>query len=89
MRIKSSARASGIGHRAPTRSRRPAGRPKEDGPRIDDVGAAAISLARCRELLGPEAESRSDEEIDQVRRHAAALASMIVQAFLDDQSVDE
>jgi hypothetical protein len=89
MRIKSSVRVFGIGRPAPTPCRRPAGPPKDDGPRIDDVGAAALSLARCRELLGPEAESRSDEEIDQVRRHAAALASMIVQAFLDDQSADE
>ena len=33
-----------------------------------------IPIARCRELLGEEAEGLSDDEIDKLRRHAQAMA---------------
>ena len=46
----------------------------------------AVSLARCRELLGDEAAAASDEELDRVRRHAAAMAHVLVLAFLEDRS---
>ena len=41
------------------------------------------TIARCRELLGDEADGLSDEEIDRVRRHADALAHVIIDVFLD------
>jgi hypothetical protein len=34
-----------------------------------------ISIARCRELLGEEAESTTDEEIALIRRRAETMAS--------------
>ena len=33
-----------------------------------------ISIARCRELLGDEAESMTDQEIALIRRHAETMA---------------
>ena len=33
-----------------------------------------ISIARCRELLGEEADSMTDEDVDLVRRHAETMA---------------
>jgi hypothetical protein len=45
-----------------------------------------ISLAKCRELLGDEATTLSDEDLDRVRRHAAAMAHVLVLAFLEDSS---
>jgi hypothetical protein len=45
-----------------------------------------VPLARCRELLGDEAAGVSDEELDRVRRHAAAMAHVLVLAFLEDRS---
>ena len=38
-----------------------------------------IPLARCRELLGEEAKGLSDEEVDEIRRHAQALAHLVVE----------
>lgn len=47
------------------------------------------TIARCRELLGDEACGLSDEEIDRVRRHADAVAHMIVEMFLDRRAEQE
>ncbi|MBI3050530.1 MAG: hypothetical protein HYY76_19730 [Acidobacteria bacterium] len=49
----------------------------------------AITIARCRELLGDEAEGLSDQEIDGVRRHADALAHVIVEMFLEQRAAQE
>ena len=48
----------------------------EDGPE-------PISLARCRELLGDEADSMTDQEIALIRRHAETMASMVVEMYLE------
>ena len=47
------------------------------------------AIARCRELLGDEADGLSDEEIDRVRRHADAFAHVIVEMFLDQRAEQE
>jgi hypothetical protein len=39
----------------------------------------AIPIARCRELLGDEAEGLSDDEVDEIRRHAQTLAHLVVE----------
>jgi hypothetical protein len=38
-----------------------------------------ISIARCRELLGEDAESMTDQEIEDIRRHAETMACIVVQ----------
>jgi hypothetical protein len=48
----------------------------------DDV----IPLARCRELLGDEAAGLSDEDLNRVRRHAAAMAHVLILSVLEDNS---
>ena len=35
-----------------------------------DVASDLISIARCRELMGDEAEGLSDQDVDLIRRHA-------------------
>ena len=40
-----------------------------------------ISIARCRELLGEEAESMTDQEIALIRRHAETMAWIVVEIF--------
>jgi len=52
-------------------------------PRSSD---GLISLARCRELLGDEGLGLCDDELDRVRRHAAAMARVLVLAFLENRS---
>ena len=49
--------------------------------RRDDI-ADVDTIAGCRELLGDEAEGLCDEEIDHIRRHADAVAGVIVEMFL-------
>jgi hypothetical protein len=41
-----------------------------------DLPAEQISIDRCRELLGDEAVGLSDDEIDQMRRHAETGAEV-------------
>jgi len=52
-------------------------------PRSVDVESNCISMTRCRELLGDEAEDLSDQGVDLMRRHAAAMAQVLVEIFLD------
>ena len=40
-----------------------------------------ISIARCRELLGEEADSMTDEDVDLVRRHAETMAVLVVELY--------
>jgi hypothetical protein len=47
------------------------------------------SIARCRELLGEDAEGLTDREVDQIRRHADALAHVIVELYLGQRSFTE
>jgi len=44
-----------------------------------------ISIARCRELLGDEAESMTDQEVSLIRRHAETMAYMVVEMYLEDR----
>ena len=40
-----------------------------------------ISIARCRELLGEEAESMTDQEVAWIRRHAETMACIVVEMY--------
>ena len=53
------------------------------------VTSESISITRCRELLGEEADGLSDREVDRLRQHADALAHMIVDMFLEQRSTPE
>jgi hypothetical protein len=55
---------------------------------FDDSSADLISLARCRELLGAEAEDLSDNQVDLIRRHADAVAHVVVEAFRENRPTD-
>ena len=54
--------------------------------RFVDVESDCISIARCRELLGDEAEGLSDQEVDLMRRHADAMAHVLVDIFFDNSA---
>ena len=56
---------------------------------VEDVLSDSISIARCRELLGGEAEGLSDQDIDLIRRHADAMAHVLVEIFLDNHVTPE
>ena len=46
-----------------------------------------ISVLRCRELLGDEADTLSDDEVREVARHADAMARLLVRVATDDVRV--
>ncbi len=40
-----------------------------------------ISIARCRELLGEEAKSMTDQDIEDIRRHAETMSWIVVEMY--------
>ena len=48
-----------------------------------------ISMARCRELLGAEAESMTDQEVALIRRHAETMAAIVVEMYQERCRISE
>jgi hypothetical protein len=48
-----------------------------------------ISIARCRELLGEDAELMIDQDIEDIRRHAETMAGIVVEMYLERCRVSE
>jgi hypothetical protein len=40
-----------------------------------------IPIARCRELLGEDAESMTDQDIEDIRRHAQTMACVVFEMY--------
>jgi hypothetical protein len=47
----------------------------------------SICVARCRELLGEDANTMSDDEVVSIARHAEALAHVVIELALQDVRV--
>lgn len=54
-----------------------------------DARPDSISIARCRELLGDEADDLSDQDVDLIRQHADAMAHVLVEIFLENRTKAE
>ena len=54
-----------------------------------EPGPEPISIARCRELLGEEAESMTDQEIAWIRRHAETMAWIVVEMYREQCRASE
>ncbi len=48
---------------------------REDGP-------DGITIARCRELLGRDAQALTDREVALIRHHAETMAHIVVEIFV-------
>ena len=48
-----------------------------------------ISIARCRELLGEDAESMTDQDVEEIRQHAETMASIVVEMYQEQSRVSE
>jgi hypothetical protein len=48
-----------------------------------------ISIARCRELLGDEGESMTDQDVVEIRRHAETMAWIVVEMSQDHCVIPE
>ena len=60
----------------------------EFSERTDD-GPEPISIARCRQLLGEEADSLTDQEVASIRRHAETMAWILVEMYADGCTLPE
>jgi len=54
-----------------------------DAPRLESL-PEPISLLRCRELLGDEADTLSDDEVREVACHADAMARLLILVATQD-----
>ena len=55
-----------------------------DVPERAELTSEPLSIARCRELLGDEADALTDDEVLEVARHAEAMAHIVVALALQD-----
>jgi len=55
-----------------------------DVPERAEAIPEPISIVRCRELIGDEAEALSDDEVLDVARHAEAMAQVLIALALQD-----
>jgi len=46
-----------------------------------------ISIARCRELLGDEADKLTDLDVELMRRHAETMAQIVVEMFVESRRI--
>jgi len=46
-----------------------------------------ISIARCRELLGDEGDTLTDQDIELIRRHAESMAQVVVEMFVESRRI--
>ena len=46
-----------------------------------DPAPEPISIARCRELLGEDVESMTDQDVEDIRRHAETMAYIVVEIY--------
>jgi hypothetical protein len=58
-----------------------------DVPERVDVTPEPMSIIRCRELLGDEAATLSDDEVRDVARHAEAMARILIALALQNGRV--
>ena len=56
--------------------------------RAEDI-PEQITIARCRELLGEEAESLTDQEVALIRRHAETMAHIVVEMYQEGCRISE
>jgi len=54
-----------------------------------DDKSNSIPLTRCRELLGEEADSLTDQEVASIRRHAETMAWILVEMYADGCTLPE
>ena len=55
-----------------------------DVPEPAEAIPEPISIARCRELLGDEADALADDDVLEIARHAEAMAHTLIVLALQD-----
>lgn len=55
-----------------------------DVPERVEITPEPMSIVRCRELLGEEADALTDDQVRNVARHAEAMARILIALALQD-----
>ena len=58
-----------------------------DVPERGEVIPEPISIGRCRELLGDEADALTDDEVIGIARHAEAMAHTLIDLAVQDRRI--
>lgn len=58
-----------------------------DVPESTEVIPEPISLGRCRELLGDEADALTDDEVIDIARHAEVMAHILIDLAVQDRRI--
>ncbi len=66
---------------------RPSGGSSVDFVDRGDDRPEPISIARCRELLGDEADALTDQDIEIMCRHAETMAQIVVKMFVESRRI--
>ena len=53
----------------------------------EDDRSEPISIVRCRELLGDEADTLTDQDVELIRRHAETMAQVVVEMFAESRQI--
>ena len=53
----------------------------------EDDRPEPISIVRCRELLGDEADTLTDVDIELIRQHAETMAQVVVEMFAENHRI--
>jgi len=54
-----------------------------------DPSPEPITIARCRELLGEDAKSMTDQDVEDIRRHAETMACIVVAMYREQRRSSE
>ena len=52
-----------------------------------DDPSEPISIPRCRELLGDEADTLTDQDVELIRRHAETMAQVVLEMFVESRRI--
>ena len=53
----------------------------------EDDRPEPISIAWCRDLLGDEADTLTNQDIELIRRHAETMAQVVVEIFAESRQI--
>lgn len=57
--------------------------------REHDICTERITIARCREILGDEADELSAADVERISRHAELMAHAVIEMFLAQHAAHE
>ena len=53
----------------------------------EDDRPEPISIARCRELLGDEGDTLTDQDVELIRRHSETMARIVIEIFVESRQI--